>query len=310
MRRFAYRQPHIGSISSIIARSTACLSTSTRRPHSTITGCTSAATAAPDAVAGLVTAALTSPQHPLEQVFRATSTDAAPSSAPPSSSGSTARVVLRTGYRGPAAKAPANAAHDVPPSAASFEVIDTAAFEQLLVDALLVIPVVEEEAGAVSSSSSASGVAATPTTVLTNHTVRELQALLSAAEKALRKPAARKAEIDRYVYGGYLPLLKYGTFALLSLQFAVYFNWIFFVFDWNLVEPTTYFLGYTGVFCSLVYHYYRCGADDFTWHNLFQHMAHKEAAKMYGKKKVDAAAVAQLQRLVADIKAELGRAAA
>ncbi|KPA76511.1 hypothetical protein ABB37_07811 [Leptomonas pyrrhocoris] len=222
-------------------------------------------------------------------------------------------VVLRTGY----ATSPATN-HPPTDSAAaastSYAVTDVHAFEQLLRDALQVTPVdapqPDKLTSAAASTSSMQNMTTTATTLLANHTVRELQALLAETEAALEQPAARKAAIDRYAYQVYLPLLRYGTFALLSMQFVVYFNWIFFVFDWNLVEPTTYFLGYTGVFCSLVYHYYRCGEADFTWRNLFQHMARREAEKMYVAKKVDAETVALLQRRIAEVKAELARVSA
>eukprot|EP00658_Telonema_sp_P-2_P062710 TRINITY_DN51398_c0_g1_i1.p1 TRINITY_DN51398_c0_g1~~TRINITY_DN51398_c0_g1_i1.p1 ORF type:complete len:176 (+),score=47.83 TRINITY_DN51398_c0_g1_i1:113-640(+) len=36
-----------------------------------------------------------------------------------------------------------------------------------------------------------------------------------------------------------------GTFLLLVAQNAVLFQWVFVTFDWNLVEPMTYFLGYS-----------------------------------------------------------------
>lgn len=36
-----------------------------------------------------------------------------------------------------------------------------------------------------------------------------------------------------------------GTFLFLVAQNAVLFQWVFVTFDWNLVEPMTYFLGYS-----------------------------------------------------------------
>ncbi|KAL7704618.1 Mitochondrial calcium uniporter [Lotmaria passim] len=261
----------------------------------------SGAVSADAAASSLTPSAVKSPRLPLKQMFRATNKKAT----------SPGVVCLRTGYK--AATAGSSLEADDAPSSTSFEVTDVVAFEQLIRDALLITPVAaprSETSTETAAAPSSSTETETAATLLVNHTVRELQTLLAEAESALAKPAARKAEIDRFVYKGYLPLLKYGTFALLSLQFIVYFNWIFFVFDWNLVEPTTYFLGYTSVFFSLVYHYYRCGKDDFTWKNLFEYMAHREAEKMYAEKKVNVKAVAQLQRRVADIKAELERVTA
>lgn len=45
-----------------------------------------------------------------------------------------------------------------------------------------------------------------------------------------------------------------GTLGFLAAQFAVLFNWVFFVFDWNLVEPVTYFLAYTCVWAGVVFY--------------------------------------------------------
>lgn len=50
------------------------------------------------------------------------------------------------------------------------------------------------------------------------------------------------------------------TFAFLAAQFGVLFNWVFFVFDWNLVEPVTYFLGYTCTWFGIVF-YARTGIE-------------------------------------------------
>ncbi|KPI88633.1 hypothetical protein ABL78_2237 [Leptomonas seymouri] len=271
VRRVACRSQH--------GRGLNLIATVPRRCIAQFTRCLKAANAVS---AGAAAAALTSPRQPLGQMIRATSAEAACSS-----------TVLCTGYS------------DSPSTL--YEVTDAQAFEKLIQDALQITPV----EALLSDTLTSSLPSTTTTTLLANHTVRELQALLAEAEAALKGPAARKAAIDRYAYKGYLPLLKFGTFALLSLQFVVYFNWIFFVFDWNLVEPTTYFLGYTGVFCSVVYHYYRCGADDdFTWKNLLHHMARREAERMYTEQKVDTDAVARLQHRVAEVKAELARVTA
>lgn len=182
---------------------------------------------------------------------------------------------------------------------------NTAVFEQVIAAALHVTPTKMAADSAAPTSAAATG--SQPRVLLADHTVRELQALLADAERTIAPAVARKAAIDKHAYGVYLPLLKYGTFAFLTVQFVVYFNWIFFVFDWNLVEPTTYFLAYTGVFCSLVYHYYRCGEDGFTWKNLFQHLVHRRAEKLYAKAKLDVDDLAQVQRLTARIKRELER---
>ncbi|KAG5484326.1 hypothetical protein LSCM4_07892 [Leishmania orientalis] len=281
-------------------------------------------TAAADAAAK---AKLTSPGAPLNHVFKLVSKSDAASP----SFVSRSVVVVHTSY---AALPAAEGAHNfsrrldaeagegsiatVHPSAApSYTVTDVAAFEQLISEAVRLYPATLEAAATASAvpAPSPSPVPATParqasarrapTALISDHTVRELQILLAEAERALAPSTARKEKIDGFVYGVYLPLLKYGAFALLAVHFVVYFRWIFFVFDWNLAEPTTYFLSYTGVFCSLVYHYYRCGEDEFTWKNIFEHLASRKAEKTYAKEKLDVVDMAQLQRRIALIKQEL-----
>ena len=55
----------------------------------------------------------------------------------------------------------------------------------------------------------------------------------------------------------------FGNFAFLCTQFGVLANWVFVSFDWNLVEPVTYFLGYTLVWMGVVF--FRLTGKDFTY---------------------------------------------
>ncbi|SYZ63863.1 Protein_of_uncharacterised_function (plasmid) [Leishmania braziliensis MHOM/BR/75/M2904] len=275
---------------------------------------------------------LTSPGAPLSHVFEPLTTSGAASS---SSSVSPSAIVLHTSYASfPAAN---EVGHDVSRSSGagagdgfttadhftttpSYTVTDVAAFEQLIAEALRLSQVTLEVAATADSppalspfspvsaaSAPQGGARQASSTLIADHTVRELQVLLAEAERTLSPSLARKATIDKFVYGVYLPFLRYGAFVILVTQLVVYFHWIFFVFDWNLVEPTTYFLSYTGVFCSLVYHYHRCGEDGFTWRNTFQHLANRKAEKTYAKQQLDVAGMAQLQRRIALIKRELAR---
>lgn len=207
---------------------------------------------------------------------------------------------------------------------ASYSIRDSSAFEALIQAAVSIqlknsnLSASNGDASAThtlvqsSRSGAAAGQEATAVTneqvsMYENYSVQELQILLRLRETALAPLQKCKNEIDGFISRTYLPLLKYGTFFMLAAQFCLYFNWIFFVFDWNLVEPTTYFLGYTGVFSGLVYHYHRCGADNFTWSNLFQYLAQRKAANLYKRSGLD---VEQWKRWTADvaqIKAELAR---
>lgn len=45
-------------------------------------------------------------------------------------------------------------------------------------------------------------------------------------------------------------------FVLLVAQYGVLFHWVFIMFDWNLVEPMTCFLGMTVAWTGVALHYY------------------------------------------------------
>ncbi|KAG5484022.1 hypothetical protein LSCM1_05874 [Leishmania martiniquensis] len=273
-------------------------------------------TTAADAAA---TAKLTSPGAPLDHVFKLVPSCSAASS----SSARRSAVVLHTSYA-PPLPSDEEAAHDVCcgsdtgagegstktthlTATPSYAVKDVAAFEQLIEEALRLSQVtLEATVTASAAPTSQVGAHQAPTTLLSDHTTRELQVLLAEAERALAPLTARK-KIDSAVYGVYLPLLRYGAFACLAVQLVVYLRWIFVVFDWDWAEPTTYFLSYTGVFCSLVYHYYRCGEDGFTWKHIFDHLANRKAERMYAKEQLDVIGMTQLQRRITLIKEELAR---
>ncbi|EPY21248.1 hypothetical protein AGDE_14173 [Angomonas deanei] len=141
-----------------------------------------------------------------------------------------------------------------------------------------------------------------------NHLVRELLYLRRRTERALLEEKIEvKEKVDKYASNLFYPTLKYTCFALLALQLGLYFNWIFFVFDWNLMEPTTYFLAYTGVFLSLVYHYHRCGREEFTYKNLFQYWSQREREKMYKKHNIATEKVEKLQERLKTIDKELDK---
>lgn len=123
---------------------------------------------------------------------------------------------------------------------------------------------------------------------------------------ALQKEAVQLSEkqenVNRYIQRRYYPLLKLSCFCLLGIQFVVYFDWIFFVFDWNLVEPTTYFLGYTAVFTSILYHYYTCGETEYTWKNVFEYFSTKKAYRMYRSENVDLVSLNSVKKLIRSLK--------
>eukprot|EP01059_Diplonema_ambulator_P031842 TRINITY_DN598_c0_g11_i1.p1 TRINITY_DN598_c0_g11~~TRINITY_DN598_c0_g11_i1.p1 ORF type:complete len:280 (+),score=21.52 TRINITY_DN598_c0_g11_i1:57-896(+) len=59
----------------------------------------------------------------------------------------------------------------------------------------------------------------------------------------------------------------------------------FFAFDWNLVEPITYFLGYSVVWFGVVF-YYLTG-QEYTYDNVRDMMEAKKRAKLYAAESID-----------------------
>lgn len=224
-----------------------------------------------------------SPSGPSATLFEKLSTNG---------SGGQQGLVLRTGFATTATATTTGKTTSVLSSSSSspspsFAVLSTAEFESILHDALATVP-----AGTTTATTTDA------TLVNHNHLTRELQRLVRETDAELAPLLAKKAAIDAYAHRRYYPLLKYACLALLAAQFGVYFNWIFFVFDWNLIEPTTYFIGYTGVFCSLVYHYVRCDAttdEEFTWRSAFVYAANKKARELCEREGVDLERVAELE---------------
>ncbi|ORC86151.1 uncharacterized protein TM35_000301910 [Trypanosoma theileri] len=160
-------------------------------------------------------------------------------------------------------------------------VIDTMTFHQLLNDAL---------------SSDAEGV---------NKAVRELGILLQERREELASLLDTKKRIDTAIEKKYIPLLRYLTLIILIVQFSILFRWVFMVFDWNLVEPMTYFLGYTVVWASIVFHCYY--EKEFTWETLFSVCAQRRRERLYRKAGVDAVRVEEKQQQVQMIEKVLSK---
>lgn len=218
-----------------------------------------------------------SPSQPLPHIFREVpdAGDTAHSRGQP---------LVHTGYAGDGG---------IPFSAPSFAVIAEKDFEAIVAEALASFPA----EGLTAAEGAGDG-------AFHNHLTRELQRLVRNVDAELAPMLAVKDSVDRYAYKRFYPLLKIGCFAVLAAQFALYFNWVFFVFDWNLVEPTTYFIAYTGVFSSLVYHYLHCNAaatatsseeEDYNWRNLFRYLAERKARSLYEKEGLDIGRLTDLE---------------
>ncbi|KEG06684.1 hypothetical protein DQ04_12751000 [Trypanosoma grayi] len=138
-----------------------------------------------------------------------------------------------------------------------------------------------------------------------NGVVRDLQRVLKQKREELAPLLAAKNRIDAVVDGRYVPLLRFLTLIFLLVQFAVLFRWVFVVFDWNLVEPMTYFLGYTVVWLSIVFHCHY--TREMTWEAMVDVVAQRRRARLYHNAGIDAVALARMQQKVQTIEAVLSR---
>jgi hypothetical protein len=102
---------------------------------------------------------------------------------------------------------------------------------------------------------------------------------------------------------GYPNKVGWAGFAYLVAQNAVLFNWTFIRFDWNLVEPITYLLGYSCVWlASAVYFRTR---RDFTYDNLRAILVEKEQRRLYAAANIDVDAMAKLGTDIAELEADV-----
>lgn len=74
----------------------------------------------------------------------------------------------------------------------------------------------------------------------------------------------------------------WGVFAGLMTQNAILFYWVFFAFDWNLVEPCTYFFGYTSA-TWLALMFYKYTGREFTYDATVEELAKRKFNKLAKK---------------------------
>ncbi|EKG06813.1 hypothetical protein TCSYLVIO_002074 [Trypanosoma cruzi] len=138
-----------------------------------------------------------------------------------------------------------------------------------------------------------------------NDVIRDLRRFLRQKREELAPLLAEKHRIEAVVDNRYVPLLGCLVLAFLVTQFVVLFRWVFIVFDWNLVEPMTYFLGYTVVWAGIVFHCYY--ARELTWETMLDTVAHRRRVHLYEKAGIDVKKVERLQREVCGIERMLSK---
>ncbi|CUG89244.1 Hypothetical protein, putative [Bodo saltans] len=128
------------------------------------------------------------------------------------------------------------------------------------------------------------------------------EASIEELKKQLAPLEALEAEIDRRATAHSTRVITC-IGAALAVQFAVLFNWVFVVFDWNLVEPVTYFLGYTVIWWSLVF-YKRTGRD-FSYEGIIEELKERKQAKLQKSLKLDANKLEELRSEIVTLEQKL-----
>ena len=122
--------------------------------------------------------------------------------------------------------------------------------------------------------------------------------LLKEKERQLVKLKAEKAQLD--TAAAKAPgRVAWAVFAYLVCQNAVLFDWVYFRFDWNLVEPITYLLGYSVVWLSSFYYF--CLAKEWTWDGLRDLVEARKKATLYRANGFDAKGLAALAAIETDV---------
>lgn len=122
--------------------------------------------------------------------------------------------------------------------------------------------------------------------------VETAQGAIASMKKELEPLEALEGDIERRCSAHASRVLSC-IGAAMAVQFAVLFNWVFFVFDWNLVEPVTYFLGYTVIWWSLMF-YNRTGKD-FSYEGILDELKSRKHAKLCKSMGLNASKLTELR---------------
>lgn len=112
---------------------------------------------------------------------------------------------------------------------------------------------------------------------------------LHAVQQECRHEARRHP--DRYMFA---------AFAFLLVQAVVLFDWTYIHFDWNLVEPITYLIGYAGTWIALAW--YGNMQEEFGFDSLREMIEVRKLNSLYAAKGVDVAEVDRLEDEVERLK--------
>jgi len=98
-------------------------------------------------------------------------------------------------------------------------------------------------------------------------------------------------------------LFFWSLFGGFVAQFCILFQWVFVTFDWNLVEPVTYFLGYTWVWLGLVF--FKLTGRDFCYESIRAELEGRLYRRLAMHNNLDVAKCEALQAEIARLKRDI-----
>eukprot|EP00742_Colponemidia_sp_Colp-10_P020883 GILJ01024399.1.p1 GENE.GILJ01024399.1~~GILJ01024399.1.p1 ORF type:complete len:139 (-),score=14.47 GILJ01024399.1:36-416(-) len=113
-----------------------------------------------------------------------------------------------------------------------------------------------------------------------------------------------KTEIDSIALTKGQKLAAAGA-VLLTAQTGTLFYWTYSAFDWNLVEPITYLLGYSVVWLTILL-YFTTGRD-FTYEELMHMATERARMDMYSRRGLDMDAYRRVHLEVAELTIAIDR---
>jgi hypothetical protein len=113
---------------------------------------------------------------------------------------------------------------------------------------------------------------------------------------------SQKTQLDAQALR-YPDVLMAAGFAWLCGQTALLFYWVYCQFDWNLVEPITYLLGYSVTWLSVAV-FFTTG-EEFTFDNIRQMIIARRRKKLYARSGFDEAKYEELVGTVRELEKTL-----
>ena len=107
---------------------------------------------------------------------------------------------------------------------------------------------------------------------------------LAKSKSAWRDMHAQKQELDRRIQAHPENVAR-GIFAFIALQNAVLFEWTFFRFDWNLVEPITYLLGYSTMWLGIACFF--SSGKEWTYDSMRASLVERQRRKVFSNASFD-----------------------